>query len=804
MWWTTLANRCSNVAVDIYNGASLLRTVSIDQQSNGGLWNDLPGSYTFGGTARVVVRSGGSCTTCADAVRFVSSAGGGGGGTQALDRVTIEGPTSVNENSSTDYNLRASYTDGTSQWVEPGNWNVNCPAYGQISAMGLFTANEVSSDTACRISVSYAEGGITRNDTHDITIRNVTIASDEHIYLCFGYGSGAGAASGAQSWLRNLGATQQGSVWNYTNAQGKRFVFHIVQDIQGMQQALMTSGAHVLFRGHSNYGLGAVFATAAESNAKIIDDIYTIDDPRILNISSPWINVSVRGIRVSQSYPNWWPIFQDGTSGLMPYDFGDPDGDPPYNYYITYQIPGDSTVYRVESANFGAIQRFPDSGIPAWYSATGAKPNPSNQNHHQYFITNPADWSPSLDIIGNWISSSDLAEYFRDNYLYLPAGTGQNQVEYYFTVPRTGQYRVFAWWPAASTNTTGARYIVNHAGGSTAYTVNQRMNGGQWNQLGSQPFNFNAGEYSVIISDQATSGEVVADGIRVTAMDNPPSVIQADFNAEVRTGMAPLEVTFESTSTGDISSYQWNLGDGYTNSTRTLLTHTYTNAGTYNVSFTVSGPDGTSTRTKTGYIRVGSAAEPLRAEFTANGQQGNVPLTTSYFDVSSANAVSWAWDFDNNGTVDSTQQNPTHTYSNPGNYTVKLTVRTAGGTTTSTETKPNFVQARLMDVSLDNVDYPKTHYRTKTILFRKALEVPKNQMRYSRLYYEACNTGNYYLDTFTHGIVFYTINNSAGLGFYTYLQAYLSGRSDREIWQQMQSREPIYDYYDFNKLPSQQ
>jgi hypothetical protein len=83
---------------------------------------------------------------------------------------------------------------------------------------------------------------------------------------------------------------------------------------------------------------------------------------------------------------------------------------------------------------------------------------------------------------------------------------------------------------------------------------------------------------------------------------------------------------------------------------------------------------------------------------------------------------------------------------------------------TSTEEKPNFVLARLYDISLDNVDYPKVHYGSKTILFRKDLEVPKDELRYKRLFYESCNTGNYYLTTFNHGIVFYTVNLSGAFG----------------------------------------
>ena len=48
-------------------------------------------------------------------------------------------------------------------------------------------------------------------------------------------------------------------------------------------------------------------------------------------------------------------------------------------------------------------------------------------------------------------------------------------------------------------------------------------------------------------------------------------------------------------------------------------------------------------------------------------------------------ATTWDWDIDNNGTTDYTIQNPTHAYSTPGVYSVKLTV--GDGTTTKTVTK---------------------------------------------------------------------------------------------------------------------
>ena len=52
-------------------------------------------------------------------------------------------------------------------------------------------------------------------------------------------------------------------------------------------------------------------------------------------------------------------------------------------------------------------------------------------------------------------------------------------------------------------------------------------------------------------------------------------------------------------------------------------------------------------------------------------------LSVRFTDLSK-NATSWSWNFGDGGT--STQQNPVHTYSAAGNYTVNLAVSNANGT----------------------------------------------------------------------------------------------------------------------------
>ncbi|MCK9631069.1 MAG: PGF-pre-PGF domain-containing protein [Methanoregula sp.] len=77
----------------------------------------------------------------------------------------------------------------------------------------------------------------------------------------------------------------------------------------------------------------------------------------------------------------------------------------------------------------------------------------------------------------------------------------------------------------------------------------------------------------------------------------------AGFSASPVSGNAPLLVTFTDASLEFPSSYVWTFGDGSTSSSVNPV-HSYTAAGTYPVSLTVTNSDGTSTETKAAYITV--------------------------------------------------------------------------------------------------------------------------------------------------------------------------------------------------------
>jgi PKD repeat protein len=82
----------------------------------------------------------------------------------------------------------------------------------------------------------------------------------------------------------------------------------------------------------------------------------------------------------------------------------------------------------------------------------------------------------------------------------------------------------------------------------------------------------------------------------------------------------------------------------------------------------------------------GGGPVPPTPSFTASPTSGTAPLTVNFTDSSGGSPTSWAWDFQNDGVVDSTAQNPSFTYTTPNNYSVTLTVSNSAGSNSLTKT----------------------------------------------------------------------------------------------------------------------
>jgi PKD repeat protein len=173
------------------------------------------------------------------------------------------------------------------------------------------------------------------------------------------------------------------------------------------------------------------------------------------------------------------------------------------------------------------------------------------------------------------------------------------------------------------------------------------------------------------------AGRVNAYNALNTGGPTPPA---AAFTGSPTSGCSPLAVSFTDQSTGEITSWSWTFGDGGTSTTQSP-SHTFNAVGTYEVSLTATGPGGSDTETKTGYITVSTS--PV-AEFSGTPISGNAPLTVTFSDLSTGSPTSWSWNFGDGGT--STTQNPSHQYSAVGTYTISLTATNGCGSTTETKT----------------------------------------------------------------------------------------------------------------------
>ena len=91
---------------------------------------------------------------------------------------------------------------------------------------------------------------------------------------------------------------------------------------------------------------------------------------------------------------------------------------------------------------------------------------------------------------------------------------------------------------------------------------------------------------------------------------------------------------------------------------------------------------------------------PVKADFYAETVSGTAPLTVQFFDLST-NATSWSWDFGDGAT--STLQDPIHTYTTGGTFTVKLTASNTGSSDVIVST--NLIAA--LPNALHSIDFSK-------------------------------------------------------------------------------------------------
>jgi pimeloyl-ACP methyl ester carboxylesterase len=89
---------------------------------------------------------------------------------KVLSSLAIEGPSSVDERTSAQYQAHANYTDGSSAYVS-AQWGDDS-SYASISSAGLLDASAVTSDQNIQVQATFTAGGVTKTATEGVTIRN--------------------------------------------------------------------------------------------------------------------------------------------------------------------------------------------------------------------------------------------------------------------------------------------------------------------------------------------------------------------------------------------------------------------------------------------------------------------------------------------------------------------------------------------------------------------------------------------------------------------------------------------------------
>ena len=191
------------------------------------------------------------------------------------------------------------------------------------------------------------------------------------------------------------------------------------------------------------------------------------------------------------------------------------------------------------------------------------------------------------------------------------------------------------------------------------------------------------GTYTVTLIASNSAGTNTATYQGYVTATRAAAVSVVSFVTNISSGSAPLAVQFLDTSTNSPSSWVWSFGDGGTSGGPNPV-HTYASQGAYTVTLTVTNSAGSNTTSLTNYITVSQVTVAPTAIFKATVTSGYEPLTVQFVDASLNSPNTWVWSFGDGGT--STLQNPTHTYTTPGTYSVTLTATNSAGSNTVSQT----------------------------------------------------------------------------------------------------------------------
>ncbi|MFA5414208.1 MAG: PKD domain-containing protein [Methanoregula sp.] len=362
---------------------------------------------------------------------------------------------------------------------------------------------------------------------------------------------------------------------------------------------------------------------------------------------------------------SWDPRIQKfGSTGNFLAKWGsEGSGDGQFTYPQDVAIDSECNVYVADTSN-DRIQKFSSTG--AFLGKWGSYGTEDGQFKYPGGVA--TDSSGNIYVID---SSNNRIQKFSSNGIFLGKWGSWGSSDGQFDYPK-----------GIAVDSAGNIYVTDSSNNRIQKFSSNGIFLGKWGSLGSSDGQFN---YPEGIAVDSSGNIYVSDGNHRIQKFSPPAIITpvANFTCAPTTGAAPLTVLFTDTSRNSPTVWDWTFGDGGSSSLQNP-THTYSTAGTYTVSLTAINASSSNTLTRQDFITVTYTEIVPVANFIGTPTTGTAPLTVSFTDCSTNYPTSWNWSFGDGSS--SILQNPNHTYSNAGTYTVSLSATNSAGSTTKTMT----------------------------------------------------------------------------------------------------------------------
>ena len=139
-----------------------------------------------------------------------------------------------------------------------------------------------------------------------------------------------------------------------------------------------------------------------------------------------------------------------------------------------------------------------------------------------------------------WFNSANPGYFGSQPARLVATGNGEARATFRVSVPKKASYDLFAWWVASSNRAMNTPFIVCTQGRVDTVRMDETINGGKWNKVGTFTFGA-AGTDSVVATNQAQGNTspayIVVDGLRFVSYDrsllsgipNATAQIPADF-----------------------------------------------------------------------------------------------------------------------------------------------------------------------------------------------------------------------------------------------------------------------------------